>query len=52
MWADILNGYGASTAFNELGVLIEGLRLLITSRASTVDVTRKHLESHKQAWEK
>ena len=52
MWKGIHAGYNASTVFNDLGVLIEGLRLLITSHALSFGVTTKRLESHIHTWEK
>ena len=51
MLTEIHDGCGASTAFNELSGLIEGLRLLISSRASSFGVTPQDLNSHRQAWE-
>jgi hypothetical protein len=51
IWTDTRNGCGAYTAFNKIAVLIEGLRLLIISRAPMFGFTHKRLESDKQAWE-
>jgi len=52
MKTEIEHGGGASTAFNELTVLIEGLRTLISSTATSFGVTPEDLYSHQKGWEK
>ena len=52
MLTEIHDGGGASTSFNELSGLIEGLKQLISSRATSFGVTPQDLYSHKQVWEK
>ena len=52
MKTEIEHGGGASTAFNKLTVLIEGLRTLISSTATSFGVTPKDLYSHQKGWEK
>ena len=52
MLTEIHDGGGASTSFKELSGLIEGLKQLISSRATSFGVTPQDLYSHKQVWEK
>jgi len=52
MLTEICNGSGASTSFNELAGLIEGLKTLISSRAASFGVTPEDIYSHQQDWEK
>ena len=52
MLTEIHDGGGASTSFNELSGLIEGLKQLISSRATSFGVTPQDLYSHQQVWEK
>ena len=52
MGKDIHGGNTASTVFNDLDVLIEGLKQLLTSCSLYFIVTAEHHKKHEQACEK
>jgi len=51
MKTEILHGSGASTTFNELSGLIDGLRSILKSAATTFGVTPEDVYYHQQVWE-